>query len=128
MKELPSDSKLSGLDTLFLKVERPRRLMTVTSIWTFKHRLDSNKVYEALNQLAMFPRFSRVPKNESFFRTAKWVAPMGWKPKDNIVLHTLKEPTEKAFQAYCAEQVCRYICIVCVYIFNKYIYIGRHSF
>lgn len=107
MKELlPSDIKLSGLDTLFLKIERPRRLMTVTSIWTFKNRLDSNQVYEALNLLcAKYPRFARVPKNESFFRTARWVSPIGWKPKDNIILHTLSEPTEEAFQAYCAEQV-----------------------
>ncbi|KAK4512364.1 uncharacterized protein ATC70_003062 [Mucor velutinosus] len=101
-----SDKQLGGLDTLFLKVEHPRRLMTVTSIWTFKQRLDQKQVYKMLEKLCEeYPRFARTPAHEGFFRSASWVEPVGWQFQDNIVTHTLEEPTKKALQKYCAEQV-----------------------
>jgi hypothetical protein len=103
---IESDIHLSGLDTVFLKAEHPRRLMTVTSIWTFNHRLDSKPVYEMLDKLcADYPRFAKVPRHEGFFCTAHWVAPIGWYPRKNVILHTLKEPTKQALLKYCAEQV-----------------------
>ncbi|KAI8091397.1 wax ester synthase-like acyl-CoA acyltransferase domain-containing protein [Gilbertella persicaria] len=96
---------LNGVDTLFLKAEHSRRLMTVTSLWTFKTRLDSNLVYEALEKLCeSYPRFSRVPRNEGFFKPANWTVPVGWKPQDNVLLHIL-DPTTTTLEKYCAEQV-----------------------
>ncbi|KAI8646519.1 wax ester synthase-like acyl-CoA acyltransferase domain-containing protein [Parasitella parasitica] len=107
MREIKkSDQQLGGLDTLFLKVEHPRRLMTVTSIWTFKQRLDQKQVYKVLERLCEeYPRFAKTPAHEGFFRPATWIEPAGWSFQDNIVNHTLKEPTKKALQKYCAEQV-----------------------
>jgi hypothetical protein len=104
--ENASDQRLSGLDTIFLKCEHPRRLMTVTFIWVFDHRLDSKPVFEALDKMCQdYPRFAKVPRNESFFKTAAWTMPLGWCPEDNVVLNTLEEPTRKALQNYCAKQV-----------------------
>lgn len=101
-----SDKQLGGLDTLFLKVEHPRRLMTVTSIWTFNQRLDQKLVYKELEKLCIeYPRFAKTPAHESFFKSAVWTDPVGWNFQDNIVTHTLEEPTKKALQKYCAEQV-----------------------
>lgn len=102
----PSDQRLSGVDTIFLKVEHPRRLMTVTSIWTFEHRLDSKTVFEVLDKLCYeYPRFGKVPRQESLFKTAAWTTPVGWSPEDNVILHTLEEPTRKALQNYCSAKV-----------------------
>ncbi|CEP12110.1 hypothetical protein [Parasitella parasitica] len=101
-----SDQQLGGLDTLFLKVEHPRRLMTVTSIWTFKRRLDQKQVYKVLERLCLeYPRFAKTPAHEGFFKPAAWTEPVDWSFQDNIVNHTLEEPTRKALQKYCAEQV-----------------------
>lgn len=101
-----SDQRLSGIDTAFLKCEHPRRLMTVTSIWVFDHHLDSKTVFEALDKMCQdYPRFAKVPRNESFFKAASWTVPVGWRPEDNVVLHTSEDPTRKALQNYCAEQV-----------------------
>ncbi|KAI8372482.1 hypothetical protein BD560DRAFT_434364 [Blakeslea trispora] len=106
MKEQPySDMHLNGIDTVFLKAEHSRRLMTVTSLWTFKNRLDSELVYEALEKLCgSYPRFARVPRNEGFFKPASWTVPVGWRPQDNIVVHTLNI-SKMSLQQYCAEQV-----------------------
>jgi diacylglycerol O-acyltransferase len=101
-----SDTRLSGLDTLFLKAEHPRRLMTVTSIWTFNHHPDPKPVYKVLDTLcADYPRFAKIPRHEGFFRTASWVAPIDWHPRKNVIFHTLKEPTKEALLKYCTEQV-----------------------
>lgn len=101
-----SDQRLSGMDTLFLKAEHSRRLMTVSSIWTFDHRLDPKQVYEVLDKLCYdYPRFAKVPRNESFFKTATWATSIGWSPEDNVILHILEAPTTKALQKYCSSQV-----------------------
>ncbi|KAI8341601.1 hypothetical protein EDC96DRAFT_522569 [Choanephora cucurbitarum] len=105
MKEPQADMHLNGIDTVFLKAEHSRRLMTVTSLWTFKTRLDSELVYEALEKLCeSYPRFARVPRHEGFFKPATWTVPVGWRPQDNIVVHTLN-PSKLSLQQYCAEQV-----------------------
>lgn len=101
-----SDEKLDGIDTVFLKCEHARRLMTVSSIWTFDHRLDAKPVYKILDKLCLdYPRFARVPRNESLFKTAAWTVPIGWSPQDNVVVHTLNKPTTQALQSYCSQQV-----------------------
>ncbi|KAG2236460.1 wax ester synthase-like acyl-CoA acyltransferase domain-containing protein [Thamnidium elegans] len=106
MKLNTSDQYLDGIDTLFMKCEHPRRLMTVTSLWTFQHRLDAKQVYPILDRLCQsYPRFSRVPRRGSFFKAARWTVPVGWCPDQNVVLHTLCEPTKFALQDYCSKQV-----------------------
>lgn len=100
------DERLEGMDTLFLKCEHARRLMTVSSLWTFDHRLDDKSVYKLLDKLCLsYPRFARVPCRPSFFKTATWTVPIGWSPSDNVVLHTLNKPTTYALQQYCSQQV-----------------------
>ncbi|KAI7901614.1 wax ester synthase-like acyl-CoA acyltransferase domain-containing protein [Cokeromyces recurvatus] len=104
--EQPSDVRLGGMDNIFLKIEHPRRTMAVTSLWIFKNPVDINRIYTVMTDYCKnAPRFARVPKNESFFRKPIWATPLDWKPEDNIIKHTLEEPTRKALQKYCAQQV-----------------------
>lgn len=106
MKLNTDDQYLDGIDTLFMKCEHPRRLMTVSSLWTFQHRLDAKQVYQILDRLCLrYPRFGRVPRRGSFFKAARWTVSVGWCPDQNVILHTLSEPTKIALQDYCSKQV-----------------------
>ncbi|KAI9472308.1 MAG: wax ester synthase-like acyl-CoA acyltransferase domain-containing protein [Benjaminiella poitrasii] len=105
-QDKPSDARLGGMDNLFLKAEHSRRIMAVTSIWTFKNPVVIERVYDVLRSFCEnYPRFARVPKNEGFFRTPNWTILEGWEPQDNVIIHTLHEPTRKALQKYCAQQI-----------------------
>ncbi|KAI8990101.1 wax ester synthase-like acyl-CoA acyltransferase domain-containing protein [Pilobolus umbonatus] len=105
MAEDTINNYLSGMDTLFLKIEHPRRLMVVSSLWVFSHRLDSNSIYATLDKMCKeYPRFAKIPKNMGVCRPASWVNVKQWIAKDNVIVHTLEEPTEDALQKYCAQQ------------------------
>lgn len=106
MASVDYNTRLDGMDALFLKAERPRRWMTVTSIWTFKNDLSIEAVYKVFETLCEeFPRFALIPQDKGWFRPYAWANPVDWTPQTNIIEHLLQEPTKKAFQKYCAEQV-----------------------
>ncbi|KAI7901613.1 uncharacterized protein BX663DRAFT_487337 [Cokeromyces recurvatus] len=104
---IPKDMRLGGMDAAYLQLDNPRRSMTITTLWTFKRPLDLNQVYKVLDRLCLDnPRFARVPCHGGFFKTPALTIPIGWYPKDNVVVHHLKEPSDqRALQKYCAKQV-----------------------
>ena len=100
------EEKLSGLDNLFLQIEHPRRLMTVSSLWIFDERLNSCLVYEAIQKLCDdFPRYSTVPAHGSVVDTPIWSNPIGWQPQMNIERHRLKSSSEESLQEYISDMV-----------------------
>ncbi|KAI8365290.1 uncharacterized protein BYT42DRAFT_159206 [Radiomyces spectabilis] len=105
MMDSTADGRLTGLDNFWLQVEHSRRLMTVSSTWTFKQPLDSSLVHQSLVKLCdMYPRFKMVPMHGTAFRTAVWKIAPGWRPEMNVVHHTLSEPTETALKKYIAAE------------------------
>ncbi|KAG2217677.1 hypothetical protein INT45_008328 [Circinella minor] len=102
------EEKLSGLDNLFLQIEHPRRLMTVSSLWIFDERLNPSLVYEAIEQLCDdFPRYSTVPAHGSVVDTPIWSNPIGWQPQMNIERYRLKSPSEECLQGYISDMQSR---------------------
>ncbi|KAI9488743.1 wax ester synthase-like acyl-CoA acyltransferase domain-containing protein [Zychaea mexicana] len=102
------EEKLSGMDNLFLQIEHPRRLMTVSSLWVFDGRLDSRIVYQSVEQLCdEFPRYASVPAHGSALYTPVWSNPIGWQPHMNIEYHRLKAPSEQSLQEYISDMQSR---------------------
>lgn len=119
---------LSGLDDFWLRVEHPRRLMTVSGLWMFEKRLDSRRVYQSINELCdRFPRYAMVPANASLINTAEWTPARGWEPRMNVMHHQLKEPTEQALQDYVADQV-TYLIILFRTITQLYIHQNKNRY
>jgi hypothetical protein len=98
---------LTGVENMFFQVEHVRRLMTICSIWIFSQRLDTTLVLASLENLCShYPRFCLVPKHGSRTETAIWTRPpRTWKPKDQLVFHTLATPSTLCLQKYIASQV-----------------------
>lgn len=98
--------RLSGLDNFWLQIEHPRRLMTVSSLWTFDDQLNSQQVHDALDILcARYPRYGLVPAHGSSWQTPAWCRPIGWTPAMNVEQHRLSAPTREALEEYIADQV-----------------------
>ncbi|SAL96405.1 hypothetical protein [Absidia glauca] len=97
---------LTGVENMFFQVEHVRRLMTICSIWIFSQRLDTTLVLASLENLCShYPRFCLVPKHGSRTETAIWTRPpRTWKPKDQLVFHTLTTPSTLCLQKYIASQ------------------------
>ncbi|KAI9027226.1 wax ester synthase-like acyl-CoA acyltransferase domain-containing protein [Phycomyces nitens] len=101
-----NDQQMAGFDNLWLQVEHPRRLMTVFSLWMFKHDLQVEQVGESLEKLCKeFPRFTEVAVGGNSFHTATWAKADPWCPIMNVVRHNLEKPTEACLQEYMNEEL-----------------------
>ncbi|RUP52471.1 wax ester synthase-like acyl-CoA acyltransferase domain-containing protein [Jimgerdemannia flammicorona] len=92
---------LRGIDNIFLQLEHPRRLMTVSSLWYFVAPLDIAVVEQELKRITVeFPRFAQVPRGNSFWHTARWEPAHNFNIKDHVVSYTLTESSEKELKKY----------------------------
>ncbi|CAO3592517.1 unnamed protein product [Absidia cylindrospora] len=99
---------LTGMDNMCFQLEHQQRLMTICSVWTFSHRLDTTLVMAALENLCThYPRFCLVPKISSLWETPIWHRPQRhWNFRDNFIFHTLTNSTMTCLQQYMA---CQYV-------------------
>ena len=74
MKTQPKERELSGVDSLFLRIEDDNHLMTIASCWVFDGQLSYEKVYSSLEKMIdQFPQLAqRVEKISKISGKCKW--------------------------------------------------------
>ncbi|CAO3689224.1 unnamed protein product [Umbelopsis ramanniana] len=98
---------LRGMDNLFLHIELPPRLMTVSTLWTFDKPLSIVLALQQLERMAeLFPRFRQIPvERDSIFHTARWQYVENWSVSNHIEMATLEEPTHQCLQEFVSRKI-----------------------
>ena len=72
---MTKERNLSGVDSMFLRIEENNHLMTIASCWVFDGKLSYEKVYSSLEKMInQFPQLAqRVEKISKISGKWKWV-------------------------------------------------------